>query len=51
MVRDRRYDDNTANTTAIAKGRKSEAAGPLSRKIGMNTIEIESDATNVGVAI
>src|SRR5437899_8035040 len=51
MVRDRTYEASTANTTAIASGRNSAAAGPLKKNIGTNTIEMEIVETNAGVAI
>src|SRR2546425_16490 len=51
MVRDRTYDASTANTTAIASGRNSAAAGPVKKNIGTNTIEIAIVETNAGVAI
>src|SRR5439155_1767308 len=51
MVRDRRYEASTANTTAIASGRNSAAAGPLRKNMGTNTIEMEIVETNAGVAI
>src|SRR2546422_11736899 len=51
MVRDRTYEASTANTTAIASGRNSAAAGPLKKNIGTNTIEMEIVETKAGVAI
>src|SRR6059036_3972791 len=51
MVRDRTYEASTANTTAIASGRNSAAAGPVRKNIGTNTIEMEIVETNAGVAI
>src|SRR5437899_5061759 len=51
MVRDRTYEASTANTTAIASGRNSAAAGPLKKNIGTNTIEMASVETKAGVAI
>src|SRR5882762_1441733 len=51
MVRDRTYEASTANTTAIASGRNSAAAGPLRKNMGTNTIEMEIVETKAGVAI
>jgi hypothetical protein len=50
-VRDRKYEVSMANTTAIARGTKSELAAPAMKTTGKKTMQMHSVETNAGAAI
>ena len=49
-VRDRKYDINIANTTAMANGMKSDMAEPLMKRTGTKTMQMLSVETKAGTA-